>query len=60
MPRPKKAEPKVVEKKESCCNKQEIVELLKAKIPAIFDREPMGAMSQSGLENLANEICQRL
>jgi hypothetical protein len=40
------------------CNKQEIVNLLKARIPSLFDREPMGSMSQSGLEKLVDEICQ--
>jgi hypothetical protein len=47
-------------KKEECCNREELVSLLKRSVPNLFDRIPNGSLSDSGLAKLAEEICHLL
>lgn len=36
--------------------KEQVVKLLLAKVPGLFDRYPMGSMSRKLVDNLADEI----
>ena len=45
-------------KEDGCCNKIELISLLRKSIPNLFDRIPNGSLSDSGLAKLAEDICK--